>query len=208
MLKNGSPLQRNGPRTHLTPKGSAEWRSPLMLRKRLIAGIGLALRAVVRHSGLPPVVPPSGRRRIQGLTPFRRPFLFRPLEASWGPHEWLLEPSRGGLWGSRGHLGASWGCLGTSWELLGDLGAVLSCHGAVLGRGWRHLGTLLGPLGAILRPSWALLGAFLGPLGSRVRHLGALSEPIGACLTERSAIRKMCENPNTYCIFGSPGRPR
>ena len=86
---------------------------------------------------------------IQGLTPFRRPLL-RPLEASWGPHEWLLELSGNGLFGSRGRLGASWGRLVASWGLLGDLGTVLGCHGTVLGRGWRRLGALLGPHGAIL----------------------------------------------------------
>ena len=80
------------------------------------------------------------------------PTLFRALEASRGPHEWLLEPSGGGLWGSRGRLVASW-------ELLGDLGAVLGCHGAVLGHSWRRLVILLEPLEVILRSSWALLGA-------------------------------------------------
>ena len=86
---------------------------------------------------------------IQGLTPFRRP-LFRPLEAFWGPHEWLLELSRGGLWGSRGRLGASWG-------LLGDLGVVLGSHGAAVG-------VLLGPSWGFLGPSWDPLGLFLGLL--------------------------------------------
>ena len=89
---------------------------------------------------------------IQGLTPFRRP-LSRHLVASWGSYEWLLEPSRGGLWWSRGRRGASWGRLGASWGLLGGLGAVLGCHGAVLGRGWRRHGALLEPLGALLGAS-------------------------------------------------------
>ena len=105
----------------------------------------------------------------------------RPLEASRGPHDWLLEPLESGLWGFRGHLEVSW-------ELLDELGAILGSHGAVLGRGWGRLGALLGRLQAILGPSWALLGTSRGPLVTLVRLLGTLSEPLGTWLTERSAM--------------------
>ena len=101
---------------------------------------------------------------FQGLTPFRRP-LFRPLEASWGPHEWLLEPSGGvlgplgGILGPRGGSGVTWGSF---WS---RLKAVLGFSWALLGSSWGHLGVswgLLGPSWGRLEPSWGHLGAIFG----------------------------------------------
>ena len=63
----------------------------------------------------------------------------RPLEASRGLHDWLLEPSGGGLWGSRGPLGGSWVTLGSSW--------------AVMEPSWAAVGVVLRPSCGFLGPS-------------------------------------------------------
>ena len=111
-----------------------------------------------------------------GLAPYKR-----PLEASRGLHDWLLQLSGSGLWGSGGRLGASW-------ELSGNLGAVLGSHGAVLGRCWGRLEAVLGLLGAIFGLSWALLGASSGAPGTPLKLLAASSDTFGTCVRERSEI--------------------
>ena len=135
-------------------------------------------------------------RRIQGLTPFRRPFV-RPLEASRAPHDWLLGHSWGGFWVSEGGLGASWGHLGASWGLLGDLGAVLGRGWGRLGASWGHLRTLLGSL-------WGFLMASRGPLEASWGFVRASWHVINGTWQNLKSEQK----PQYVLRFWLPGGPR
>ena len=99
------------------------------------------------------------------------------LEASWGPHCWLLEPSGNGPWGSQGPLGSSNVTWGPSWTVIVPSCAVVGGPlGAILGL----LRAILGLLRAILGSSCGLLGPSSGPLGTVVGIRGSLWKLFGA----------------------------